>query len=153
MFENQLENISIVSYQFISLFNIFDEFNINSSKSHIENYDIKNLIITSKIFDRIFISRSNSNHLFVSKIFQNSIYFANKSIVLFYLFDEFDISLKIKSWIIILIKFLLITSTLKLFYLLEIRSENIFIDHSKSISLFCYSNSINIQVKKSINFQ
>ena len=143
MFENQFENIFIVSHQFISLFNIFDEFNINSSKSHIEDYDIKNLVITSKIFNRIFTSRSNSNHLSASRIFQNFIYFVSKSIVLFYSFDEFDISLKVKFWIIISMKFLLTTSILKSFYLFESQFENIFIDHNKSIFFFCHNDNFN----------
>ena len=151
MLENQLENISIDSHQFISFFDIFDEFNISFSKSHIEDYDIKNLVISSKIFDRIFISRSNSNHLFASRIFQNSIYFASKSIVLFYSLDELDISLEIRFWIIISVKFFLTTSTLKSFYLLETRFKNLSTDHSKSISVSCYSDSINTRVRKSIN--
>ena len=150
MFENQLENISIDSHQFISLFDIFDEFNINSSKSHIEDYDIKNLIISSEIFDRIFISRSNSNHLSVSRIFQNFIYFVSKSIVLFYTLDELDISLEIKFWIIISMKFLLITSTLKSFYQFETRFENSSIDHCKSIFLFCLNDNLNKSNQKVI---
>ena len=48
-------------------------------------------------------------------------------------------------------KSLLTTSTLKSFYLLETRFENISTDHSKSISVSCYSDSINTRVRKSIN--
>ena len=150
LLENQLENISIDSHQFITLFSILDEFNIDSSESHIEDDDIRNLVITSEIFDRIFTSRSNSNHLSASKIFQNSIYSASKSIVLFYSLDELDISLEVKFWIIISVKFLLITSTLKSFYLLETWFENSSIDHCKSISLFCLNDSLNKSNQKVI---
>ena len=55
LFREHFENIFIDSHQFISLFSIFDEFNISFSKSHIQDYDIRNLVITSDIFDRIFI--------------------------------------------------------------------------------------------------
>ena len=95
--------------------------------------------------------RSNSNHLSASRIFQNSIHFVSKSIVLFYSFDEFDISLEVRFWIIISMKFLLITSTLKSFYLLESQFENISIDDRKSIFVSCYSDNINIRVRKSVN--
>ena len=95
--------------------------------------------------------RSNSNHLSASRIFQNSIHFASKSIVLFYSLDELDISLEVRFWIIISVKFLLTISTLKSFYLLESQFENISIDDRKSISVSCYSDSINIRVKKSVN--
>ena len=121
---------------------------MNSISIFQNNDRIKNFVIASEIFDRIFISRSNSNHLSSSRIFQNSIYSFSKSNVFFYSFDELNISLKIKFWIIISMKSLLTTSTLKSFYLLETRFENISIDHSKSISLSCYNDSINIWVRE-----
>ena len=87
---------------------------------------IRNLVITSEIFDRIFISRSNSNHLFASKIFQNSIYFDSKSIVLFYSFDEinrikksFNISTKSSNRFYYFYSTSFLISIFELFVLLE----------------------------------
>ena len=105
-------------------------------------------IIVSKIFDRICTSRSNSNHLFASRTFQNSYQILNELIVLFYSLDQFDISfknLRIPS------QYLFKQSALKLFFLLENRPSNIPIDDSKSASLSCCKDSFNISVKKSVN--
>ena len=44
------------------------------------------------------------------------------------------------------------TSTLQSLYLFEIRLKNIFIDYSKSTYFFCYTNSFNNRIQKSINF-
>ena len=47
------------------------------------------------LFDQKFsFSRSNSDHSSLSRIFQNQIYFTSNSIILFYLFDCFDISIR-----------------------------------------------------------
>ena len=49
----------------------------------------------TSLFDQKFSSfRSNSNHSFSSRIFQNQIYFINNSIIFFYLFGCFDISIR-----------------------------------------------------------
>ena len=93
----------------------------------------------------------NSNHLSFSRTFQNSIYFTSKSIVLFYSLDELDISLEIRSWIILSVKSLLNTSTLQSFYLLETRLKNISVDYNKSTSLFCYRDKLNTRVRRSVN--
>ena len=71
LFEKQFENVIVDFNKTISFFSFCDEFNINFSKSHIENYDFRNLVITSKIFDWNLISRLNSNHLSASRVFQN----------------------------------------------------------------------------------
>ena len=61
-------------------------------KFHIEDYDFENLVITSEIFDRNLISRSNSNHLSASRIFQNFYQIFSELIVLFYSLDQLNIS-------------------------------------------------------------
>ena len=92
---------------------------------------------------RIFTPRPNSNHLPPSRTFQNHTYSASKSTVLSYSLGELDISLEARSWTTLSVKSLLTTSTLKPSYLLETRSENIPIGHSKPASPSCYSDSIN----------
>ena len=82
MIEKQCKNIFIEFHQFISLFNILDEFNIKFSKQWLhQNLDhcIRNF-------------RSNSNHLSVSRIFQNSYQILSELIVFFYSLDQLDIS-------------------------------------------------------------
>ena len=51
-------------------------------------------IITSKILDWFSLSRSNSNHLSVSRIFQNSYQIFSELIVFFYSLDQLNISSK-----------------------------------------------------------
>ena len=92
MLEKQFENVFVDSNKTISFFNFCDEFNINFSKSHIENHYVKN---------------HQSNFIF-SIEFESFICFEN--------FSEF-------------------------------------LSNSKRINYFFFFNdSINIRVKKSINF-
>ena len=118
----------------------YQHFEISYRKSHHQKFSIESSF-----------SRSNFNHLSFSKIFQNSFYSFNISIVLFYSFDELNISLEIKFRIITLMKFLLITSTLKSIFSLESQLENTSIDHCKSIFFFCLSVNFNNRVRKSFN--
>ena len=111
--------------------------NLNHQKNIILKYSnndrIRNFVVESRIK---FLIINIRNILLARNFFENFIYFFNKSNAFFYTFDEFDILLEIKFSIIILMKFLLISSTLKSFYLFEIRFEIIFIDHNKSIFFF-----------------
>ena len=75
-------------------------------------------IIISKILDRFSFFRSNSNHLFVSKIFRNLYQIFNELIVLFYSFDQLNISFKNFR---IFSQYFFKQSTLKLFFLFENR--------------------------------
>ena len=52
------------------------------------------LSLYQKFSKKSLFSRSNSNHLSSSTIFQNRIYFTSNSIILFYLFDCFNISIR-----------------------------------------------------------
>ena len=92
-----------------------------------------------------------SNHLSVSRIFQNSYQISSELILLFYSLDQLDISLEIRFWIITSVKSLFTTSTLKSSNLLETWFENSSIDFCKLISLFCLDDSFNNRVKKSFN--
>ena len=89
LFENETRNSFIFVSIDLSLSYLewiqYQFFEISYRKSLHQKFSIE---ISS--LDRI------SNHLSISKIFQNFIYFASKSIVLFYSFDEFDISLEIR---------------------------------------------------------
>ena len=118
----------------------YQHFEISYRKSHHQKSSIESSF-----------SRSNFDHLSFSRIFQNSFYSSNISIVFFYSFDEFNISSEIKFRIITLMKFLLTTSTLKSIYLLESQFENTFIDFCKSIFFFCLSVNFNNRVRKSFN--
>ena len=108
---------------------------------------IRNFVVESKIR---FLIINTRNILFTRESFENSIYFLSKSIVLFYSLDELDISLEVRFWIIISVKSLLITSTLKSFFLLESQFENISIDHNKSIFFFCLNDNFNKSSQKVI---
>ena len=144
MLEKQFENVFIDSNKTIFFFNFCDEFNINSSNFHIENYYIRNLI-EFHFFDWIRIIYFFREFLRILFIL-----LANRSF--FYSLDELDISLEIKFWIILSVKFFFNTSTLQSFYLFEIRLKNIFTNHSKSAYLSCYTNSLNNRIQKSVNF-
>ena len=80
LFEKQFENVSIDFNKTIFFFNFCDKFNISFSKQWSDqkfNHYIRNFRSNFHFFERI------SNHLFASRIFQNFIYFINKSIVFF----------------------------------------------------------------------
>ena len=79
-------NKSDLNYQINEFFHI-TKTSYQKIESEISLFDQKSSIKFS-------FFRSNSNHLFFSRIFQNFIFFINNSIVFFYLFDNFNIQSK-----------------------------------------------------------